>query len=147
MFWLFLGAVPFKLLNDAAQFVGPFFLNRLLDVIQTGDSQVRIWALPLRYRRRRCAKDLFILSWDAATTRAQVSSGVSLLIAIFDGEFSLFVSGRSVLFHLKHGARTGQGLPVRDNDAGGSAGRHHLRQPALPPRRARRCPGSPVLKV
>lgn len=38
--WLFLTAVPFKLLNDGAQFVGPFFLNKLLDVIQAGDAQV-----------------------------------------------------------------------------------------------------------
>lgn len=40
VWWLFLTAVPFKLLNDGAQFVGPFFLNKLLDVIQDGDSQV-----------------------------------------------------------------------------------------------------------
>ena len=32
--------MPFKLLNDGAQFVGPFFLNKLLDVIQDGGSQV-----------------------------------------------------------------------------------------------------------
>jgi hypothetical protein len=40
VWWLFLTAVPFKLLNDGAQFVGPFFLNKLLDVIQDGGSQV-----------------------------------------------------------------------------------------------------------
>ncbi len=41
--WLFLTAVPFKLLNDGAQFVGPFFLNKLLDVIQTGNAQVPVF--------------------------------------------------------------------------------------------------------
>lgn len=43
VWWLFLTAVPFKLLNDGAQFVGPFFLNKLLDVIEVGGSQVKYW--------------------------------------------------------------------------------------------------------
>jgi hypothetical protein len=30
---LFLGALPYKLINDAAQFVGPLILNRLLSVV------------------------------------------------------------------------------------------------------------------
>eukprot|EP00883_Tetradesmus_obliquus_P002963 jgi/Sobl393_1/13177/SZX62082.1 len=32
---LFLGALPYKLINDAAQFVGPLILNRLLSVVAT----------------------------------------------------------------------------------------------------------------
>ena len=34
--WLFLTALPFKLTNDAAQFVGPVFLNLLLGVVSKG---------------------------------------------------------------------------------------------------------------
>ena len=45
VWWLFLTAVPFKLMNDGAQFVGPFFLNKLLDVIEVGGSQVTIIAV------------------------------------------------------------------------------------------------------
>ena len=36
--WLFLGALPFKLGNDASQFVGPIFLNLLLGVVENGGS-------------------------------------------------------------------------------------------------------------
>lgn len=36
--WLFLGALPFKLGNDASQFVGPVFLNLLLGVVENGGS-------------------------------------------------------------------------------------------------------------
>ena len=36
--WLFLGALPFKLGNDASQFVGPIFLNLLLGIVETGGS-------------------------------------------------------------------------------------------------------------
>ena len=35
---LFLGALPFKLVNDAATFVGPIFLNLLLGVVSAGKS-------------------------------------------------------------------------------------------------------------
>jgi len=35
---LFLGALPFKLVNDAATFVGPLFLNLLLGVVSAGKS-------------------------------------------------------------------------------------------------------------
>ena len=35
---LFLGALPFKLVNDAATFVGPLFLNLLLGVVSEGKS-------------------------------------------------------------------------------------------------------------
>ena len=35
---LFLGALPFKLINDAATFVGPIFLNLLLGVVSEGKS-------------------------------------------------------------------------------------------------------------
>ena len=39
MTWrLFFGAVPFKLVNDAATFVGPIFLNLLLGVVSSGAS-------------------------------------------------------------------------------------------------------------
>jgi hypothetical protein len=38
--WHFLIAIPFKLANDAAQFVGPYFLNRLLATVATGGSPV-----------------------------------------------------------------------------------------------------------
>ena len=39
MTWrLFIGAVPFKLVNDAATFVGPIFLNLLLGVVSSGAS-------------------------------------------------------------------------------------------------------------
>ena len=38
--WLFLGALPFKLGNDASQFVGPIFLNLLLGIVETGGSAV-----------------------------------------------------------------------------------------------------------
>lgn len=34
--WLFLTALPFKLVNDGAQFVGPIFLNLLLGVVSKG---------------------------------------------------------------------------------------------------------------
>ena len=35
---LFVGALPFKLVNDAATFVGPIFLNLLLGVVSAGQS-------------------------------------------------------------------------------------------------------------
>ena len=35
---LFVGALPFKLVNDAATFVGPTFLNLLLGVVSKGES-------------------------------------------------------------------------------------------------------------
>ena len=35
---LFVGALPFKLVNDAATFVGPVFLNLLLGVVSAGQS-------------------------------------------------------------------------------------------------------------
>lgn len=35
---LFVGALPFKLINDAATFVGPVFLNLLLGVVSAGQS-------------------------------------------------------------------------------------------------------------
>ena len=35
---LFVGAVPFKLVNDAATFVGPIFLSLLLGVVSSGAS-------------------------------------------------------------------------------------------------------------
>ena len=35
---LFIGALPFKLVNDAATFVGPIFLNLLLGVVSSGQS-------------------------------------------------------------------------------------------------------------
>ena len=35
---LFVGALPFKLINDAATFVGPIFLNLLLGVVSAGQS-------------------------------------------------------------------------------------------------------------
>lgn len=38
--WLFLGALPFKLGNDASQFVGPVFLNLLLGVVENGGSAI-----------------------------------------------------------------------------------------------------------
>ena len=34
--YLILTAIPFKLVNDAAQFVGPLFLNLLLNVVSSG---------------------------------------------------------------------------------------------------------------
>lgn len=34
--WLFLTALPFKVVNDGAQFVGPIFLNLLLGVVSKG---------------------------------------------------------------------------------------------------------------
>ena len=37
---LFLAAIPFKLTNDASQFVGPFFLNLLLGVIGCPGAQM-----------------------------------------------------------------------------------------------------------
>ena len=35
---LFVGALPFKLINDASTFVGPVFLNLLLGVVSAGQS-------------------------------------------------------------------------------------------------------------
>ena len=35
---LFVGALPFKLINDASTFVGPVFLNLLLGVVSSGQS-------------------------------------------------------------------------------------------------------------
>ena len=68
---LFIGALPFKLVNDAATFVGPIFLNLLLGVVSAGQSStlgysyaavmfvgpghrhpVRQPALPARHARR-----------------------------------------------------------------------------------------------
>lgn len=34
--WLFLTALPFKLVNDASQFIGPVFLSLLLGVVSKG---------------------------------------------------------------------------------------------------------------
>ncbi len=35
---LFVGALPFKLVNDGATFIGPIFLNLLLGVVASGQS-------------------------------------------------------------------------------------------------------------
>ena len=74
---LFVGALPFKLINDASTFVGPVFLNLLLGVVSAGQSStlgysyaalmflraraghaVRQPALPARHARR-CAPPAF----------------------------------------------------------------------------------------
>lgn len=36
--WLFVTALPFKLVNDGATFIGPIFLNLLLGVVSSGQS-------------------------------------------------------------------------------------------------------------
>ncbi|CAL8468910.1 g8451 [Coccomyxa elongata] len=36
--WLFVSALPFKLVNDGATFIGPIFLNLLLGVVSSGQS-------------------------------------------------------------------------------------------------------------
>ena len=42
---LFLTALPFKLCNDAATFVGPTFLSLLLGLVATGGSATRGYSL------------------------------------------------------------------------------------------------------
>lgn len=82
VWWLFLTAVPFKLLNDGAQFVGPFFLNKLLDVIEVGGSQVT----PLVR---------FCKGWNVCNLRPQILS--KLLGAV--GCWARHLNARGVSLH------------------------------------------------
>jgi hypothetical protein len=42
--WLFLVALPFKLANDASQFIGPIFLNLLLTAISNDGPVLRSYS-------------------------------------------------------------------------------------------------------